>query len=198
MSHFCCEMDQAEVEAGRRRAIPSLWAFFALGQILPITMALNLFFQAMVLYPFKANQNVKTSSTFALLSAVTIYFAVVAYMPTLKDTPRFMSSILLQRFLLSTPLWLPNVFKRIVPVNKVHSHHIAVYVATLAGIVGTSLRQYWLAREVYSYKQIHDAVSSRNSASFVLECDLFAFYVTLAISAGVLAFRWARSRLVKA
>ena len=161
-------------------------------------MALNFFFQAMFIYPFKSTHNIKTSSTPALLSAIAIYFAIIAYMPTLKDSPQFMSSILLQRFLLTTPLWLPKFFKRIVPSGEIHSRHASGYAATLLGIAGTTLRQYSLARQVYSHEEIRNNVSSRNSSSFVLECDLFAFYCTLVISLGVVSVRWFRSRLVKA
>lgn len=152
----------------------------------------------MFLYPFKSAQNIKASSTPALLSAIAIYFAVIAYLPTLKDSPQFMPSILFQRFLLTTPLWLPKIFKRIVPSGEIHSRHAVVYAATLLGIAGTTLRQYFLAREVYSHEEIRGAVSSRNNSSFVLECDVFAFYSTLVISLGVVSFRWIRSRLVSA
>lgn len=115
---------------GRQRNIPNLWTFFALGQILPISFAQNLFYIALLLTnpepksseteekPTNSNNTTTTPNPFRILHypKPTSILSAAAYCLTLalaqlySGTPALTPLILLARASLLTPLLLPAQF----------------------------------------------------------------------------------------
>lgn len=93
---------------GSRRQIPHLWAYLAVGQILPISFAQNLFFVAMILFPITSDQG--RGATTQIPGPVTqclpvaAYYILLARAPTSIGNPISMSIIIvLLRILLLCP-----------------------------------------------------------------------------------------------
>lgn len=94
---------------GSRRQIPHLWAYLAVGQILPISFAQNLFFVAMILFPISDQQG-RGAATPKIPGPVTqclpvaAYYILLARAPTSIGNPISMSIIIvLLRILLLCP-----------------------------------------------------------------------------------------------
>lgn len=93
---------------GSRRQIPHLWAYLALGQILPISFAQNLFFVAMILFPISDQQGrgatPKIPGPVTQCLPVAAYYILLARAPTSIGNPISMSIIIvLLRILLLCP-----------------------------------------------------------------------------------------------
>ncbi|KAK5017204.1 hypothetical protein LTR60_002038 [Cryomyces antarcticus] len=103
---------------GQTRHIPSLWAFFALAQILPVSFTMNLFFLALLLTPrptaMRSAKQPKPSSagpstpTVPLALSLAAYFAALALAPVVAGygNDAFMPLVLFLRVLLLSPFLL--------------------------------------------------------------------------------------------
>lgn len=89
---------------GRHREVPRLWAFFCLGQILPISFAQNLFYIALILSPAKADQIHFNKS--AAVGSAGFYCLCLACAQLVAGTDRLVPLILAARAALMTPLFL--------------------------------------------------------------------------------------------
>ncbi|KAG7006849.1 hypothetical protein G7Y79_00012g031850 [Physcia stellaris] len=110
---------------GRRRRVPHLWAYFALGQILPISFAQNLFTIALFLatasaplnasktaieslseQPQSPHESQKLNQEETILQKIffTIFYSLLLVIPVWKNTSLFIPSILIIRLLLLAPL----------------------------------------------------------------------------------------------
>ena len=93
--------------AGSRRQIPHLWAYLAVGQILPISFAQNLFFVAMILFPISDEQGrgaPQIPGPVTQCLPVAAYYILLARAPTSIGNPISMSIIIvLLRILLLCP-----------------------------------------------------------------------------------------------
>ncbi|KAL9096378.1 MAG: hypothetical protein Q9165_001375 [Trypethelium subeluteriae] len=106
---------------GRGRGVPHLWAYFALGQILPISFTLNLFFITLLCLPKTEARKVEkdreigstgSSSPFATLGAYGIgalFLVVLFYLSNLQASRWFMELFLVMRLLLFAPYLIHTV-----------------------------------------------------------------------------------------
>ncbi|KAL8854609.1 MAG: hypothetical protein Q9221_000644 [Calogaya cf. arnoldii] len=98
---------------GTRRQIPHLWAYLAVGQIIPISFAQNLFFVAMIIFPITDEGLAKQiPGPFTQCLPVAAYYIILARAPSSIGQPIFMSIIVLLRMLLLCPfLFRTSVFE---------------------------------------------------------------------------------------
>lgn len=118
------------MSAGRRLQVPHLWAYFALGQILPISFVQNLFAIAVLLSPSpstsshpdakstpsttSSNESKSEAPPFIRNNSApdaiprALFYALLFIIPLSVDTPVFIPVILAVRLLLFVPLLLPS------------------------------------------------------------------------------------------
>lgn len=88
---------------GRRHRVPRLWAFFCLGQILPISFTQNLFYIAILC--LSGNRQVQVGTTSGLVGLQLVpYFCSLFIAPHIAGTAWLMPLILTARGLLLVPL----------------------------------------------------------------------------------------------
>ncbi|KAL8712253.1 MAG: hypothetical protein Q9220_003404 [cf. Caloplaca sp. 1 TL-2023] len=142
---------------GSRRNIPHLSAYLAIGQILPISFAQNLFFLAILIYPLPSppptdqldndnndNKVVVSSVQGPSLQIVPLlaYYYLLYELPHRTHQPFFLFLVILIRLLLlSTYLGsyflLPASTKQIIPRGQLHRAYIPSYTTALicSGVV---------------------------------------------------------------
>ncbi|KAL8693201.1 MAG: hypothetical protein Q9224_003797 [Gallowayella concinna] len=89
---------------GTRRQVPHLWAYLAIGQILPISFAQNLFFLAMVVFPISDDGSAtQIPSPLIQCLPVAAYYLLLSKAPSSIGKPSFISVVVLLRMLLLAP-----------------------------------------------------------------------------------------------
>lgn len=130
---------------GRRRNIPLLWSYLALGQLVSLSFAQNLFFVALILTPtplplldygsLPVSRYVRWKNTlfppkpvnwkphaFLYVFIFGLNFAVLGMTPFLANTPSLKYLVLAARGLTYAPLALPNVIPESWGVQHSHPH----------------------------------------------------------------------------
>lgn len=95
---------------GRQRAIPHLWVFMLLGQIVAISFAQNLFFLAVLLTPKTENPAGRTAAATSwlipLVALLSTYISVFI-LPSTSNTPHFLPTLAISHIALFLPLYFP-------------------------------------------------------------------------------------------
>ncbi|KAL8810242.1 MAG: hypothetical protein Q9223_002558 [Gallowayella weberi] len=92
---------------GTRRQVPHLWAYLAIGQILPISFAQNLFFAAILVFPISDDGSAtQVPSPLTQCLPVAAYYLLLSKAPSSIGKPSFISVIVLLRLLLLSPFIL--------------------------------------------------------------------------------------------
>ncbi|KAI9708496.1 MAG: hypothetical protein M1820_003957 [Bogoriella megaspora] len=97
---------------GTERNVPHLWAYFLLGQILPISFTQNLFYITLLLLP-RPSPELKSYTTTSLPTIITPILTLLStplliLLPSTLSTPWFLPLALLLRILMLVPL-LPQL-----------------------------------------------------------------------------------------
>lgn len=96
---------------GSRLQVPRLWAYLAIGQILPISFAQNLFFIAILLYPMPGPTKLtQIPSPPAQSVPLIIYYWALFRFPHTIGKPSFVPIIVILRTLLLCPLLFRSSF----------------------------------------------------------------------------------------
>nr|OQO20092.1 hypothetical protein B0A51_13925 [Rachicladosporium sp. CCFEE 5018] len=95
---------------GRKRNVLRLWAYFAIGQILPISFALGLFHCAVTLATADSKKDVKVKKIWAV-ATMALYCSCLANAQLVAGTVWLMPLILVARVLLLVPLYLAVEFE---------------------------------------------------------------------------------------
>ncbi|OQO07394.1 hypothetical protein B0A48_07091 [Cryoendolithus antarcticus] len=90
---------------GRRRNVPKLWVYFALGQILPISFALGLYYCALTLATGESKKEVRFKRIWAV-ATIALYCSCLANAQLVASTVWLMPLILAARALLLVPFHL--------------------------------------------------------------------------------------------
>ncbi|KAK6433025.1 hypothetical protein LTR95_010797 [Oleoguttula sp. CCFEE 5521] len=90
---------------GRRHNVPNLWEYFALGQILPISFALGLFYCAMTLATADGKKQVRVKRFWAV-ATIALYCSCLANAQLVGGSVWLMPLILAARALLLVPFYL--------------------------------------------------------------------------------------------
>jgi hypothetical protein len=93
--------------SGTRRRIANLWLYFALGQVLPVSFTMNLFFVAILVTQFKfqpsGSSRWRAPRPEHQVLFLSIYFATLFIAPSTISTKALMPVVLLARSLLFYP-----------------------------------------------------------------------------------------------
>jgi len=98
---------------GLRLRIPTLWSFFALSQILPISFAQNLFYIAVLRTPKTQTEIAFSQNT--TIRITTAYCVCLLAAPYTAEGPYLIPTILVARVLLLLPMILPREKPRVHP-----------------------------------------------------------------------------------
>ncbi|KAL8978180.1 MAG: hypothetical protein Q9205_006177, partial [Flavoplaca limonia] len=170
---------------GSRRQIPHLWAYLAIGQILPISFAQNLFFVAMLLFPI-SEEGLATQIPGPVTQCLPVaaYYILLARAPSSIGKPIFMSIIVLLRILLLCPFFFrTSVFEALgiasMSMQSAQSGYSTAYV--LALLCSTIL---FVQRTIWALKQnqVSDILMAVNSnpAMSALGYDFILYVVSCA------------------
>lgn len=119
--------------AGSRRQVPHLWAYLAIGQILPISFAQSLFFIAMILMPVpKPSREMHVPTVLAQRLPLAAYYLSVLSAPFNVGKPSFIPIIVVLRVLLICPFVirlpiLQSLSPNAVSAQSVHAGYSASY-----------------------------------------------------------------------
>ncbi|KAI4245659.1 MAG: hypothetical protein L6R42_010142, partial [Xanthoria sp. 1 TBL-2021] len=168
---------------GSRRQIPHLWAYLAVGQILPISFAQNLFFVAMILFPI-SEEGLATQIPGPVTQCLPVaaYYILLARAPTSIGKPIFMSIIVLLRILLICPsLFRTFVFEALgltsMSMQNAQSGYTTSYVLALFCSSVLFLQQTaWALRE-HKVADILKAINSSPAVS-ALGYDFILYIVS--------------------
>ncbi|KAL8736250.1 MAG: hypothetical protein Q9166_000405 [cf. Caloplaca sp. 2 TL-2023] len=168
---------------GSRRQIPHLWAYLAIGQILPISFAQNLFFVAIILYPISdSSKPTQIPNLVSQCLPIAAYYIFLYRAPLTVGKPGFlyvivfMRTLLLCPFIFRNPLFQP-LGSRTSATKNIHSGYSASYIMVLLGSAILFVRQTTQALSENGFREILTAVNSSPAVS-ALGYDFILYVVS--------------------
>ncbi|KAL8929791.1 MAG: hypothetical protein Q9208_000935 [Pyrenodesmia sp. 3 TL-2023] len=174
---------------GSRRQVPLIWAYLAIGQILPISFAQCLFFIAMILMPVpEPSRKMQVPSVLVQCLPLAAYYISVLSAPFSVGKPGFIPIIVIIRVLLVCPFifrlpTLRSLSPSTIPARSLHAGYSASYKMALFCSLVLFVQQTGLAVKEHGIHQVLAAVNSNPAVSalgydFVLHAVVTCAWLT--------------------
>ncbi|KAL8661222.1 MAG: hypothetical protein Q9202_005768 [Teloschistes flavicans] len=174
------KVDRSRNIAGSRRQVPHLWAYLAIGQILPISFAQNLFFIATRLFPIPDPKRImRIPGLNSQCLPLAMYCSAVHLVPRSVGTTSFVPIVVLIRALLLCPLLvrMMNTGSRTNASQNVHAGYSATYRMALACAGFLSAQETFRAFVDDGFSQVLVAINS-NPAVSALGYDFILYVIS--------------------
>ncbi|KAL8693386.1 MAG: hypothetical protein Q9218_001778 [Villophora microphyllina] len=165
---------------GSRRQVPHLWAYLAVGQILPISFAQNLFFVATLLFPIPdPKRSVQIPGLKTQCVPLLSYYGAVLLVPRSVDKTGFVPIIVLIRALLLYPLLVRTmaIGSRTIALQDIQASYSASYRLAFACSAFLFMQQTFRAFNGNSSSQVLAAINS-NPAVSALGYDYLLYVIS--------------------
>lgn len=156
---------------GLRRQVPHLWAYLAIGQILPISFAQSLFFIAMILMPVpEPGRKMQVPSVLVQCLPLAAYYVSVLSAPFSVGKPGFIPIIVIIRVLLVCPFifrlpTLRPLSPNMISAQSLHTGYSASYKLALFCSSVLFVQQTALGVKEHGISQVLAAINSNPAVS---------------------------------